>query len=123
MLMSVSMVVAPWRRFTHVARWNGQALHTTTGDARREGQPHPLVELQGRDHRQGDDRDGQGGRDEQPLARLVDRLGVVVLPCPVRALPCSSWPRGRSGGHGGAVAEALDRADERLGLDGVRRRR
>ena len=33
MLMSVSMVVAPWRRFTHVARWNGQAPHTTTGDA------------------------------------------------------------------------------------------
>ena len=34
MLIRVSMVVAPWRRLIHVARWNGHALHTTTGDAR-----------------------------------------------------------------------------------------
>ena len=34
MLMSVSMVVAPWRRLVHVARWNGHAPHTTTGEAR-----------------------------------------------------------------------------------------
>ena len=33
MLISVSMVVAPWRRFTQVARWNGHAPHTTTGEA------------------------------------------------------------------------------------------
>ena len=30
---SVSMVVAPWRRFVHAARWNGQAPHTATGAA------------------------------------------------------------------------------------------
>ena len=29
----VSMVVAPWRRLVHAARWNGQAPHTTTGAA------------------------------------------------------------------------------------------
>ena len=32
--MSVSMVAAPWRRFIHAARWNGQAPHSTTGAAR-----------------------------------------------------------------------------------------
>ncbi len=31
---SVSIVVAPWRRLTHAARWNGQPAHTTTGVAR-----------------------------------------------------------------------------------------
>ena len=30
----VSMVVAPWRRLVHAARWNGHAPHTTTGAAR-----------------------------------------------------------------------------------------
>ena len=34
MLIKVSIVVAPWRRLVHVARWNGQAPHTTTGEAR-----------------------------------------------------------------------------------------
>ena len=34
MEMSVSMVAAPWRRFVHAARWNGNAPHTTTGAAR-----------------------------------------------------------------------------------------
>ena len=34
MLINVSMVVAPWRRLVQVARWNGHALHTTTGEAR-----------------------------------------------------------------------------------------
>ena len=29
----VSMVAAPWRRFTQAARWNGQAAHTITGAA------------------------------------------------------------------------------------------
>src|SRR5690606_40881804 len=33
-LMSVSMVVAPWRRLAQVARWKGQAPHTTTGEVR-----------------------------------------------------------------------------------------
>ena len=28
------MVAAPWRRFAHAARWNGQAAHTITGAAR-----------------------------------------------------------------------------------------
>ena len=28
------MVVAPWRRLGHAARWNGHAPHTTTGAAR-----------------------------------------------------------------------------------------
>ncbi len=28
------MVVAPWRRLVHAARWNGHAPHTTTGAAR-----------------------------------------------------------------------------------------
>ena len=32
--MSVSIVVAPCRRLTHAARWNGQAPQTTTGAAR-----------------------------------------------------------------------------------------
>ncbi len=32
--ISVSMVAARWRRFTHAARWNGQAPHTATGEAR-----------------------------------------------------------------------------------------
>jgi hypothetical protein len=32
--MSVSMVAAPWRRFTQAARWKGYAPHTTTGAAR-----------------------------------------------------------------------------------------
>ena len=27
------MVAAPWRRFSHAARWNGSAPHTTTGAA------------------------------------------------------------------------------------------
>ena len=27
------MVAAPWRRFVHAARWNGQAPQTTTGEA------------------------------------------------------------------------------------------
>ena len=31
--MSVSMVAAPWRRFSHAARWNGHAPHTITGAA------------------------------------------------------------------------------------------
>ena len=30
---SVSMVTAPWRRFTAAARWNGQAPQSTTGAA------------------------------------------------------------------------------------------
>ena len=30
----VSIVAAPWRRFAHAARWNGQAPQTTTGAAR-----------------------------------------------------------------------------------------
>ncbi len=39
---SVSIVVAPWRRFTHVARWKGQAPHPTTGvDRAREAHSHP----------------------------------------------------------------------------------
>lgn len=29
----VSMVVAPWRRFTQAALWNGQAAQVTTGAA------------------------------------------------------------------------------------------
>ena len=29
----VSMVVAPWRRLVHAARWKGSAPHTTTGAA------------------------------------------------------------------------------------------
>ena len=32
--ISVSIVAAPWRRFVSAARWNGQAPHTTTGEAR-----------------------------------------------------------------------------------------
>src|SRR6266568_3641247 len=32
--ISVSMVAAQWRRFTHAALWNGQAPHTATGEAR-----------------------------------------------------------------------------------------
>ena len=31
---SVSIVVAPWRRLVHAARWKGHAPHTTTGAAR-----------------------------------------------------------------------------------------
>ena len=30
---SVSIVAAPWRRFTHAARWKGQPPHTMTGAA------------------------------------------------------------------------------------------
>ncbi len=30
---NVSIVAAAWRRFTHAARWNGQAPHVTTGAA------------------------------------------------------------------------------------------
>ena len=30
---SVSIVDVAWRRFTHAARWNGQAPHVTTGAA------------------------------------------------------------------------------------------
>jgi hypothetical protein len=33
MLMRVSMVAAPWRRFVQAARWNGQAAQVTTGAA------------------------------------------------------------------------------------------
>ena len=32
-LTSVSIVAAPWRRFTQAARWNGHAPQTTTGVA------------------------------------------------------------------------------------------
>ncbi len=31
--MSVSMVAAPWRRFSHAALWKGQAPHVATGAA------------------------------------------------------------------------------------------
>ena len=31
--MRVSMLAAPWRRVIAAARWNGQAAHTTTGEA------------------------------------------------------------------------------------------
>jgi hypothetical protein len=34
MEISVSMVAAPWRRFVHAARWNGQPPYTRTGVAR-----------------------------------------------------------------------------------------
>src|SRR3954452_5739580 len=78
-LTSVSIVAAPWRRFTQAARWNGHAPQITTGvamdrprapdhDGRRELQrePLPVVELQRRDHRQQqhDERERRG--DEQP---------------------------------------------------------
>ena len=29
----MSIVAAAWRRFVHAATWNGQAPHTTTGEA------------------------------------------------------------------------------------------
>ena len=45
---SVSIVAAPWRRFIHAARWNGQAPQVTTGRGERERQPLPVVELQRR---------------------------------------------------------------------------
>ena len=31
--MRVSIDAAPWRRFIHAARWNGQPAHSTTGPA------------------------------------------------------------------------------------------
>ena len=43
------------------------------GDGRREGQrePLPVVELQGRDHRQEQHGQREGGRDEQALAKGI----------------------------------------------------
>ena len=32
--IKVSMVAAPWRALVNAARWNGNAPHTTTGEAR-----------------------------------------------------------------------------------------
>ena len=105
MLINVSMVVAPWRRFVQVARWNGQAPHTTTGEARRERRPHPLVELQGRDHGQRDHRDGENGGDQQPLPSLLHRFGVVVIAGPWGRVVRSVAARRR---EVGLVAEAGD---------------
>ena len=45
---SVSIVVAPWRRFTSVARWNGHADQRITGVDEHERDPLPAVELQRR---------------------------------------------------------------------------
>ena len=42
---SVSIVVAPWRRFIHAARWNGQPPQVTTGVVEHERDPLPVGEL------------------------------------------------------------------------------
>ena len=119
MLMSVSMVVAPWRRFTHVARWNGHAPHTTTGDASANAShihssncSAGIIDsaITGMAERRGD---------HQPLARLVDRLGVVVVAAVVGGVLAPrvlAWPA-RAGGprsRGSATA-----SQSSLGRDGV----
>ncbi len=79
-LISVSMVAVAWRRFAHAARWNGQAAHSTTGVARFQRQPLPVVELQRRDHRdQQEHRQREDRRDDQPAAQRCGRvLGFAV---------------------------------------------
>ena len=55
----VSIVAAPCRRLVQAALWNGQAPQTTTGAARVSDSHCQYVELQRRDHRHRDHRDGQ----------------------------------------------------------------
>ena len=71
MEISVSIVAAAWRRFG--PRRPVERPGTPRGDRGGEGerQPLPVVELQGREHREGDDRQRQDRRDDQAPAGVV----------------------------------------------------
>ena len=69
---SVSIVAAPWRRLIHAARWKGQPPQSTTGVARAQRQPLPVVELQRRNHRQQQHRQRQDGRGDKSMAQAGD---------------------------------------------------
>ena len=75
-LISVSIVAAPWRRFAHAARWNGQPPHSDDRRDELQREPLPVVELQRRDHRHQQHRHRQHGGDDQPQPQ---RGGLVRL--------------------------------------------
>ena len=110
---SVSIVVAPWRRLAHAARWNGHAPHTTTGAASVSDSHCQSVELERRDHRQRDHGHGEHRADDEPLAQ-GGQLELVAV-------------RGRSrtrrarvvGQRRGVVPGGRDGGEQVVGADGL----
>ena len=118
MLMSVSMVVAPWRRFTQVARWNGQAPHTTTGEASANASHIHSSNCSAGIIDSAITGMASAAVIDQPLARLLDRLGVVVVAAVAAACVLGVVLVGRRR-EVGLVAEARDGVAELVGGDGV----
>ena len=73
------MVVAPWRRFTSVARWNGHADHRMTGVDSANATHSQPGELQAGHHRDRDHRDAQDHRDHEARTQVAQLVGLGVV--------------------------------------------
>ena len=111
-------MAAPWRRFFHAARWNGYAAHSTTGEARRQHEPLPVLELERVDHRDHQNRDPERGGDDEPVAEREQlRVGCVGV------LAGGVVSGGlRLGRNLGGVADRLDLGDDVVDGDRVGQR-
>ena len=106
--ISVSIVAVPWRRLAHAARWNGHAPQSTTGVARFSASHCQLSNCSA-----GIIETSSTGSDSSAETIRRKRSGASLVALLVAR-------RARSLGSTALVAGGLDRADERLGRDGLR---